>query len=89
MKYKTWLKISFYSVLFGWFPFMWIAVWASWNREIGLYVLLLGLFFCFSGSILISLLKHEDLFKSIDELEAEREKYYEARKKLERKILEL
>jgi hypothetical protein len=29
------------------------------------------------------------LFKSIDELEEERMKYYEARKKLEKKIMEI
>lgn len=33
---------------------------------------------------ILPLLKHEDLFKSIDELEAERERYEEARKKLEK-----
>jgi len=90
MKYKTWLKISFYSLLLGWFPFMWIAVWVSWNREVGLYVLISGLGFFLWGSMsMIPLLKNEDLFKSIDELEAERERHIEARKKLEKKILEL
>ena len=90
MKYKTWLKIGFFSLLFGWFAFMPITIWASLNREVGLYVFLLGIIFCLLGSVtMLPLLRDADFFKSIDELEAERERYREARKKLERKILEL
>ncbi len=90
MKYKTWLQISFYSVLWGWFPFMWLSVWGSMNRDIGVYVSLAGVVLCMFGFIMITpLLKHEDLFKSIDDLEEERKRYHEARKKLEKKIMEL
>jgi hypothetical protein len=38
---------------------------------------------------MLPLLRHEDLFKSIDELEEERMKYHEARKRLEKKIMEI
>ena len=90
MKYKTLLKTSFYSLLFGWFPFVWLSVWGSTNKEFGIIVSSVGVVLCFVGSMtMLPLLKHEDLFKSIDELEEERMKYYEARKKLEKKIMEL
>jgi hypothetical protein len=91
MKYKTWLIISFYSILFGWFPFMWLCAWGTWQSpEIRIAVILVGLFLCASGSMLIlPIIKHSDLFKSIEELENERMKYFEARKRLEQKINEL
>ncbi len=90
MKYKTWLKISFYSLLLGWFPFVWFSLWGSLNKEIGGIVFLVGIVLCVFGSMMmLPLIKHRDLFKSIDELEEERMKYYEARKKLEKKIMEL
>jgi hypothetical protein len=90
MKYKTWLKISFYSLLLGWFPFMWLSVWGSWSRVVGVFVLSFGVILCAFGSMMmLPLLRHEDLFKSIDELEEERMKYHEARKRLEKKIMEI
>jgi hypothetical protein len=90
MKYKTWLKISFYSLLFGWFPFIWFSLWGSSNRDIGVFVLSFGVILCVAGTMtMLPLLKHRDLFKSIDELEEERMKYYEASIKLEKKLMEL
>lgn len=91
MKYKTWLKISFYSILYGWFPFMWLCVWGLWQTtEIRFAVVMIGLTFCLSGSMLIlPLIKNSDLFKSIEDLEEERMKYSEARKRLEQKITQL
>jgi hypothetical protein len=90
MKYKTWLMISFYSLLFGWLPFMFLSVWGRWNREVGMFVCSFGVILCVVGTMtMMPLLRDEDLFKSIDELEEERMKYYEARKRLEKKIMEL
>jgi len=69
---------------------MWIAIYGSWNRDIGAYVLTAGIVLCMFGSIMmIPVLKDGDLFKSIEELGEERIKYYEARKRLEKKITEL
>jgi membrane protein implicated in regulation of membrane protease activity len=90
MKYKTWLMISFYSLLFGWFPFMFLSVWGSWNREVEMFVFSFSVILCVVGTMtMMPLLRDQDLFKSIDELEEERMKYYEARKRLEKKIIEL
>lgn len=91
MKYKIWLIASFYSVLFGWFPFMWVCAWGIWQpAEIRIAIMMIGLFSCLSGSMLISpIIRNSDLFKSIEELEEERMKYHEARKRLENKITEL
>ena len=91
MKYKTWLIISFYSILFGWFPFMWVCGWGLWQTaEIRIAIMMIGLFFCIAGSLLIlPIIRNSDLFKSIEELEEEKSKYYQARKKLEQKITEL
>jgi len=90
MNYKTWLKVSVYALLLGWFPFMLVSIWASWNREYGLIVLLIGLGICmFASMMILPLLKNEDLFKSIEELEKERILYYGAKRKLEQKIIEL
>lgn len=90
IKNKTWFKIAFYSLLFGWFPFMFVAVWGSWNRDMGVIVACVGILLCMFGSIMmLPILKDNDLFKSIDELNEERVKYYEAIKRLEQKITEL
>jgi len=90
MKYKTLLKTSFHSLLFGWVLFVLLNMWGSLNTGIGLIVFLVGVALCVYGSVMMTpLLEDQDLFKSIDELEEERMKYYEARKKLEKKIMEL
>ena len=91
MKYKTWLIISFYTILFGWFPFMWVCGWGLWqSAEIRITIMMIGLFLCAFGSMMIlPIIKNSDLFKSIEELENERVKYFETRKRLEKKINEL
>jgi hypothetical protein len=88
MNYKTWVMISFYSLMIGWLPFMWFAEWASLNKEYGWYVFFVNLFFCMLGSfMMLPILRNHDLFKSIEELQEERARWYEARRKLEQKIL--
>jgi len=90
MKSKLYAKIAFYTLLIGWFPFMWIAAFASWNREFGLFVLFVGMAICGCASLLVlPITENNDLFKSIDQLEEERYKYYEATKRLEKKIKQL
>jgi thiosulfate reductase cytochrome b subunit len=91
MKYKTWLKISFYSIMFGWFPFMWVCGWGVWqSAEIRIAIMMIGLSVCLVGSMLmLPIIRNSNLFKSIEELENERIKYFETRKRLEQKINEL
>jgi hypothetical protein len=91
MKYKTWLIVSFYSIVFGWFPFMWVCAWGIWQTaEIRVAIMMIGLLLCLFGLMLIlPIIRNSDLFKSIEELEEERMKYHEARKRLEKKITEL
>ena len=91
MKYKIWLKISFYSLLSGWFPFMWVCGWGlRQSSEIRIAIVMTGIFLCVTGSMLMqSIIRNSDLFKSIEELEEERMKYYKAIKRLEQKLSEL
>jgi len=90
MKNKTILQIGFYSTTIGWFPFMWIAVWASHNREYSIIAFLIGLIFCTFGCLMIlPLIKNNDLLKSIDELEKERQAYINTTIRLNQKIKEL
>jgi hypothetical protein len=90
MKTKIWTRIAFTAMFLGWFPFMWVSIYASWNREIGLIVLLSGFSIClFGGLMMLPVLRNDQLFKSIDELEEARDKYIEATKKLNQKIREL
>ena len=90
MKNKTWAKIAFYSVLLGWFPFMFVCAWGMWlDVEYRLIIALVGLVLCMFGTMMSSILKDDKLFKSIDELEKEKHKYYEATQRLNKKIKEL
>jgi hypothetical protein len=70
---------------------MWVCGWGLWqSAEIRIAIMMVGLFFCLIGSMLIiPIIRNSDLFKSIEELEEERNKYFEATKRLEKKIREL
>jgi wobble nucleotide-excising tRNase len=70
---------------------MWICGWGMWQPwEIKLAIMLMGLFLCITSSLLFQpILKNEDLFKSIEELEKEKENYHRAVQRLEKKIREL
>ena len=90
MKTKIWTRIAFICLTLGWFPFMWVSIYASWHRELGLIVALVGLCLCIFGSMMIiPILKDNDLFNSIDELDKAKNKYYEATQRLNKKIKEL
>ena len=81
----------------GWFPFMWLSIWGSWNREAGMWVLLLGLVLClFSGIILIGLLNNKALWLSqykynehIKEFKDAQKIYEKASKQLINRALEI
>lgn len=91
MKNKTWFKIAFYTILFGWFGFMWLCGW-GWYQPlmIRLTIVIASLFLCIVGSFLIlPILMNDSLFKSMDELQEEKFRYQEATKRLEKKIKEL
>lgn len=91
MKNKNWTKTAFYIIIFGWFIFMFLCAWGMWLEvEYRLVLVLLGLCACMVGSfMMLSILQDDDLFKSIDELEEERYKYYQATERLNKKIKEL
>jgi hypothetical protein len=90
MKSKLWHNIAFYSLLMGWFPFMWLSLFGYSHQEYATFISMGGLLLCVWGSILIMpLMRNNDLFKSIDQLSEERYKYYEATKRLEEKIKQL
>ena len=91
MKNKSLLMIGFYIIVIGWFPYMLLCVWGL-NQE-PIYravIILVGVSFCLFGSMMVlPLLKNDDLFKSIDELEREKVDYKKATEKLYNKIREL
>jgi hypothetical protein len=90
MKYKTQLKIAIYSILFGWIPLIVLAMTESFYSLIGLILFVIGAGSCMFGVVIMrDLLKYDELFKSIEELEEERMRFYEATKRLEKKISEL
>jgi len=76
---------------------MWIAVWGSWNREVGMWVLLLGLVLCFFSSItLVQLLNNKVLWLSqakydehIQEFKDAKKIYEKASKQLINRALEM
>lgn len=87
MNTKLWFYISYMTTMVGWFPFMWVSVYASWNREVGAFVLCIGILVCMFGALsMLFMMGKDELFKSMDELGEEKQKYIEARKKLEQKI---
>jgi hypothetical protein len=90
MTTKIWTKIAFTCLLLGWFAFMWVSIYASWNRKLGLIVALVGLCLCVFGSMMmLPIIRDNDLFNSIDKLDEARRKYYEATERLNKKIKEL
>jgi hypothetical protein len=90
MKTKIWTRIAFTCLFLGWFPFMWLSIYASWHREVGFIVAIVGLCLCMFGMLMmIPVITYDDLFKSIDELNEARRKYVEATERLSKKIKEL
>ena len=90
MKNKIWTKIAFYCVLLGWFPFMFVCSWGMWlDVEYRLIITFSGLGISMFGFIMmLTTLRDNELFKSIDELEKEKCRYYEATQRLNKKIKE-
>lgn len=65
----------------GWFPFMWLSVYGSWNRYVGVWVLCLGIMLCmFSGLILCSLLTNRAIWLSQDKYNKHIKDYNDAKK---------
>ena len=91
MKNKTWTKIAFYTILFGWFGFMWVAVWGIYQTPIiRLIIGLSSLSLCIVGSMLVvPIFENDNLFKSMDELDELKCKYRETIQRLEHKIKSL
>jgi len=81
----------------GWFPFMWLSIYGSWNRDAGLWIFCLGLALClFSGLILVGLLSNKALWLSqdkynehIQEFKEAKNIYEKASKKLITRTLEI
>jgi hypothetical protein len=90
MNTKKWFKYSYMTTLLGWLPFSWLSVWGSFTSPTGAIVAVIGLCMCMFGSLaLLSLFgDNERFFKSIDELEKEKQFYKEERQRLEKKIQE-
>lgn len=91
MKTQKIAKISYYSLVFGWFPFMWLCAFASHSSiELRIFIIFLGLFLCLVGSIYLTrIFNNDELFKSIDKLNEEKQFYRDATERLDKKIKEL
>lgn len=93
MKTKNFLKFALYTILFGWFPFMFLAAFGhvSSNADIKMLIVMIGFIICCVGgfSFLAYFKQYEKSFQSVDELEKEKENYIAARIKYERALLKL
>jgi hypothetical protein len=82
--------IALFTLTIGWFPFMWIAIWGSWNRDYGVWILCLGLILCISSAlILANLLTQKALWLNQEEFDKEVQKFRDAKTKYEKATLEL
>jgi hypothetical protein len=82
--------IALFTLTIGWFPFMFIAVWGSWHRDYGLWIICLGFSLCISSAlILANLLTQKALWLNQEELDKEVENFRNAKAKYEKATLEL
>ena len=82
--------IALFTLTIGWFPFMWIAVWGSWNREYAVWILCLGIILCISSALILAqVLTQKALWLNQEELDKEIEKFRNAKAKYEKATLEL
>ena len=75
----------------GWVPFMLLAIWTDDNSTIRLALAFGGFIICLSASaVSVLYLRDNNVLKSIDKLNEEREEYYRAKKRyiIARKKLE-
>lgn len=91
MSKKTWTRLAFYTIVLGWFGFMWLVAWGVCQTSmIRVIIGVSSLSLCIIGSFLVSpIIQDDDLFKSIDELDELKYKYRETIKRLEDKIKSL
>jgi hypothetical protein len=82
--------IALVTLTIGWFPFMWIAIWGSWNREYAVWILVLGLFLCISSAVILAqVLTQKALWLNQEEFDKEVQKFRDAKAKYEKATLEL
>lgn len=82
--------IALFALTIGWFPFMWIAIWGSWNRDYAVWILFLGLFLCITSAVILGqVLTQKALWLNQEELDKEIEKFRDAKAKYEKATLEL
>lgn len=93
---KTWFKISFLTILFGWFLFMFFCMYGfTKSVEVRLAIVLSGFFLCIIGffafqALLINKafwMKQEELEDYIEKHKESIKQYNEAKIKLEKHIL--
>ena len=82
--------IALFTLTIGWFPFMWIAVWGSWNRDYAVWILFLGLFLCISSALILAqVLTQKALWLNQEEFDKEVQKFRDAKAKYEKATLEI
>ena len=82
--------IALFTITIGWFPFMWIAVWGSWNRDYAVWVLVLGIILCMPSALILGqLFTQKALWLNQEKLDKEVEKFRDAHAKYEKATLEL
>ena len=82
--------IALFTMTIGWFPFMWIAIWGSWNRDYAVWILFLGLFLCITSAVILGqVLTQKVLWLNQEELDKEVQKFRDAKAKYEKATLEL
>ena len=82
--------IALFTLTVGWFPFMWIAVWGSSNRDYAVWILFLGLFLCIpSALILAQVLTQKALWLNQEEFDKEVQNFRDAKAKYEKATIEI
>ena len=90
MKTKIIFIVSYLLVIFGWFPFIFLAAGFAKTPEIGMNLAMIGFLICLIGCVTSMVYLHgTDIFKSIDRLNEERENYHQAMLKYENASEEL
>lgn len=82
--------IALFTLTVGWFPFMWIAVWGSWNRDYAVWILFLGLFLCISSALILAqVLTQKALWLNQEEFDKEVQNFRDAKAKYEKATIEI
>lgn len=88
---KNWIRVSFFIIIIGWFPFMWLCLFgANSSTEVRFTIFFIGFLFCIFGGIAFTdLTKNAGFWKNNEELRSAIARYDLATKKKEEEAQKL